>query len=150
MGSLYRSRHELFFVWKNGRGRHQNNVELGKHGRGRTNVWEYPSASAFRYSEGSDLLATHPTCKPVLLVADAIQDASKRGEIVIDAFLGSGTTLIAAERVGRSCYGIELDPLYCDAIIRRFEALTGEQAQREDGVTFAELVQPALPQGEAA
>jgi DNA modification methylase len=150
MGSLYRSRHELFFVWKNGCGRHQNNVELGKHGRSRSNVWEYASAATFRYSEGADLLATHPTCKPVPLVADAILDASKRGEIVIDPFMGSGTTLIAAERVGRHCFGVELDPLYCDAIIRRFEALTGEKAQREDGATFADLSCQTPAQGEAA
>jgi DNA modification methylase len=150
MGTLYRSRHELFFVWKSGRGRHQNNVELGKHGRSRSNVWEYASAAAFRYSEGTDLLKTHPTCKPVPLVADAILDASKRGEIVIDPFLGSGTTLVGAERVGRICYGIELDPIYCDAIIRRFEALTGEKAQREDGATFTDLVACTLAQGEAA
>ena len=150
MGSLYRSSHEFFFVWKSGRGRHQNHVELGKHGRARTNVWEYPSAATFRYSEGTDLLATHPTCKPTSLVADAILDVSKRGEIVIDGFLGSGTTIIAAERVGRTCYGLELDPLYCDAIVRRFEALTGEQARREDGVTFADLVTSNASEGEAA
>jgi len=139
MGSLYRSRHELFFVWKSGRGRHRNNVELGKNGRSRSNVWEYPAATAFRHSEGTDLLATHPTCKPVSLVADAILDVSKRGDIVIDPFLGSGTTIIAAERVGRVAYGIELDPLYCDATIRRFEALTGEEARLDDGPTFAEV-----------
>ena len=149
MGSLYRSRHELFFVWKSGRARHRNNVELGKYGRGRSNVWEYASAAVFRYSEGADLFATHPTCKPVPLVADALLDASKRGDVVIDPFLGSGTTLVAAERVGRTCYGMELDPLYCDAIIRRFEALTGEQAQREDGVMFAHIAKPTL-EGEAA
>lgn len=150
MGSLYRSRHELFFVWKSGRGRHQNNVELGKHGRCRSNVWEYASASAFRFSEGADLLATHPTCKPVPLVADALLDASKRGDIVIDPFLGSGTTIIAAERVGRLCYGMELDPLYCDAIIRRFEVLTGKQACREDGATFADLVNSPVSEGGAS
>lgn len=150
MGSLYRSRHELFFVWKSGRGRHQNNVELGKHGRSRSNVWEYASAAAFRYSEGTDLLATHPTCKPVPLVADALLDASKRGDVVIDPFLGSGTSIIAAERVGRVCYGMELDPLYCDAIIRRFEALTGEQARREDGAAFADLANSSVSEGEPA
>jgi DNA modification methylase len=150
MGSLYRSQHELFFVWKSGRGKHQNNVELGKHGRSRSNVWEYPSAATFRHSEGTDLLATHPTAKPAVLVSDAILDASKRGDLVIDPFLGSGTTLIAAERVGRRCHGIELDPLYCDAVIRRFEALTGEQARREDGAVFAELAKATLEEGEAA
>jgi DNA modification methylase len=134
----------LFFVWKSGRGRHRNNVELGKNGRSRSNVWEYPSALAFRHSEGTDLLAIHPTCKPVALVADAILDVSKRGDIVIDPFLGSGTTIIAAERVGRIGYGIELDPLYCDATIRRFEALTGEEARLEDGSTFAEVARERL------
>lgn len=151
MGSLYRSQHEFFFVWKNGRGRHQNNIELGKHGRARSNIWSYPSAAVFRHSEGTDLLATHPTCKPVALVADAILDVSKRGDIIIDPFLGSGTTIIAAERVGRIGYGMELDPLYCDAIIRRFEALTGQQALLEDGRTFAEVCAEHLSKlGEAA
>jgi DNA modification methylase len=151
MGSLYRSAHEFFFVWKNGRGRHQNNVELGRHGRSRSNIWAYPVATAFRHSEGTDLLATHPTCKPVALVADAILDVSKRGEIVIDPFLGSGTTIIAAERVGRVCMGLELDPIYCDAIIRRFEALTGQQAIHEDGRAFGEISAERLSNlGEAA
>lgn len=151
MGSLYRSQHEFFFVWKNGRGRHQNNVELGKNGRARSNIWSYPSAAAFRHSEGTDLLAIHPTCKPVALVADAILDVSKRGEIVIDPFLGSGTTIIAAERVGRICFGLELDPIYCDAIIRRFEALTGQQAIHEDGGAFGEISAERLSNlGEAA
>lgn len=139
MGSLYRSQHELFFVWKSGRGRHQNNVELGRNGRTRTNVWSYESAAAFRYSEGGDLLAGHPTCKPVALVADAILDVSKRGDIVIDPFMGSGTTMIAAERVGRIAYGMEIDPIYVDGIIRRFEKLTGQDAVHQDGRTFAEI-----------
>ena len=151
MGSLYRSQHELFFVWKSGRGRHRNNVELGKNGRSRTNIWPYPSAAGFRHSEGGDLLADHPTCKPVALVADAILDVSKRGEIVVDPFMGSGTTIIAAERVGRIAYGIELDPLYVDAAIRRFEKLTGEEVLHEDGRTFSEVAaERALDVGEAA
>jgi DNA modification methylase len=151
MGSLYRSQHEFVFVWKNGRGRHQNHIELGKHGRARSNIWSYPSAAAFRHSEGTDLLATHPTCKPVALVADAILDVSKRGEIVIDPFLGSGTTIIAAERVGRIAYGMELDPIYCDAIIHRFEALTGQEAVLDDGRTFGEVSAERLSaMGEAA
>jgi DNA modification methylase len=147
MGSLYRSQHELFFVWKSGRGRHRNNVELGRNGRSRSNVWAYPAASAFRHSEGTDLLAIHPTCKPVALVADALLDVSKRGDIVIDPFIGSGTTIIAAERVGRIAHGIEIDPLYCDATIRRFEAFTGQEARLEDGRTFAEV---AYERGEGA
>lgn len=141
MGSLYRSQHELFFVWKSGRGRHRNNVELGRNGRNRTNVWFYPAIAAFRHSEGGDLLETHPTSKPVALVADAIRDVSKRGDIVIDPFIGSGTTIIAAERVGRFAYGIELDPIYIDATIRRFEHLTGQAARHESGLTFAEIAE---------
>ena len=139
MGALYRSQHELFFVWKSGRGRHRNNIELGRNGRSRTNVWSYPAAAGFRHSEGGDLLADHPTCKPVALVADAVLDVSKRGEIVIDPFMGSGTTIIAAERVGRVAYGMELDPLYVDGIIRRFEKLTGQDAVHQDGRSFAEI-----------
>ena len=151
MGALYRSQHELFFVWKSGRGRHRNNIELGKNGRSRTNIWSYPSAAAFRHSEGGDLLAMHPTCKPVALVADAILDVSKRGEIVVDPFIGSGTTIIAAERVGRIAYGIELDPLYVDAAIRRFEKLTGQEVLHDDGRTFFKVAADrALDVGEEA
>ena len=151
MGALYRSQHELFFVWKSGSGRHRNNVELGRNGRTRTNIWAHPSAAGFRHSEGGDLLADHPTCKPVALVADAILDVSKRDEIVIDPFMGSGTTIIAAERVGRIAYGIELDPLYVDAAIRRFEKLTGQEALHEDGRPFSEIAIERTPlMGEAA
>lgn len=140
MGSLYRSQHELVFVWKNGRTRHRNNVELGRHGRNRTNVWSYPAIAAFRHSEESDLLAAHPTCKPVKLVADAILDVTARGDIVVDPFMGSGTTLIAAERVGRAGYGLELDPAYCDIIVRRYQQLTGDNAvHAESGRSFDDL-----------
>ncbi len=127
MGGLYRNQMELVFVWKAGRGRNRDNVALGKFGRNRTNVWEYPGIAGFRYSEGGDLLKTHPTCKPVRLVADAILDVTARGEIVIDPFLGSGTTIIAAERIGRIAYGMEIDPHYCDAILRRYRDLTGDE-----------------------
>jgi DNA methylase len=97
------------------RGRHRNNVQLGKFGRNRTNVWQYPNASTFsKTGDEGNLLALHPTVKPVAMVADAILDCTKRGDIVLDAFLGSGTTLMAAERVGRVCYGIELEPRYVD------------------------------------
>jgi DNA modification methylase len=128
MGSFYRSRHELIFVFRNGKD-HRNNVQLGRYGRNRTNVWEYPSASAL--SKGGDegnLLALHPTVKPVAMVADALLDCSARGDIVLDSFLGSGTTLIAAERTGRVCRGIELDPLYVDTAVRRWQRHTGDQA----------------------
>lgn len=145
MGSLYRSQHELVFVWKSGRGRHRNNVELGRNGRNRTNVWEYPSIAGFRHSEGGDLLATHPTCKPVNLVVDAILDVTARGDIVVDPFMGSGTTLIAAERVGRIAYGLEIDPIYCDAIVRRYQALTGDTVvHSESGRTFDDIAAAAL------
>lgn len=129
MGSLYRSQHELVLVFKSGRGTHRNNVELGRNGRHRSNVWRYPGVNSFgRSTEEGNLLALHPTVKPVGLVADAILDCSARGDIVLDPFLGSGTTLIAAERVGRRCYGMELDPIYVDTIVRRWQAITGEKA----------------------
>src|SRR5438874_2711268 len=115
MGSLYRSQHELVFVFKHGRSGHRNNVQLGQFGRNRSNIWRYPGANSFaRGGEEGNLLALHPTVKPVAMVADAILDASARGDIVLDAFLGSGTTLIAAEGTGRRCYGLELDPGYVD------------------------------------
>ncbi|MFZ1922694.1 MAG: DNA methyltransferase [Xanthobacteraceae bacterium] len=129
MGSLYRSQHELVLVFRNGEGPHCNNVQLGKFGRNRTNVWNYRGANDFsRETEEGNLLAMHPTVKPVGLVADAILDCSNRGDIVLDAFLGSGTTVIAAERTGRRCYGIEIDPLYIDTVIRRWQKFTGAQA----------------------
>jgi DNA modification methylase len=141
MGSFYRSQHEFVFVFKSGRGSHRNNVELGRHGRHRSNVWNYPGANSFgRATDEGHLLALHPTVKPVRLVADAILDCSARGDIVLDPFLGSGSTLIAAERTGRRCYGIEIDPLYVDTIIRRWQAYTGEVALRSgDNRSFDEL-----------
>jgi DNA modification methylase len=139
MGSLYRSQHELVFVFKSGTGRHTNNIELGKHGRNRSNVWQYDSAST-QGRKGNNLLALHPTAKPVQLVMDALLDCSRRGKIVLDSFLGSGTTLLAAERTGRICRGIELDPLYIDTAIRRWQNLTGRDAVRtSDGKLFREL-----------
>ena len=130
MGSLYRSQHELVFVFKSGHGSHRNNVELGRHGRHRSNLWSYPGVNSFgRSSEEGNLLALHPTVKPVKLVADAILDCSARSDWVLDPFLGSGTSLIAAERVGRRCCGLELDPLYVDTIIRRWQAMTGDTAR---------------------
>jgi DNA modification methylase len=129
MGSFYRSRHELVFVFKNGKGRHRNNVKLGQYGRNRTNVWEYPGVNTLsRQNEEGNLLALHPTVKPVALVADALLDCSARGDIVLDSFLGSGSTLIAAERVGRVCHGIEIDPLYVDVAIRRWQRHAGDRA----------------------
>lgn len=129
IGSFYRSRHELIFVFKNGKGPHRNNVMLGRYGRNRTNVWEYPSVSSLsKQSDEGNLLSLHPTVKPVALIADALLDCSARGDIVLDAFLGSGSTLIAAERVGRICCGIEIDPNYVDVAIRRWQRHSGDQA----------------------
>jgi DNA modification methylase len=145
MGSLYRSQHELVFVFKHGRSGHRNNVQLGQFGRNRSNVWRYPGANSFaRSSEEGNLLALHPTVKPVAMVADAILDCSARGEVVLDAFLGSGTTLIAAERTGRRCYGLELDPGYVDTIVRRWQKLSGGSALHGvSGRSFDELAREA-------
>jgi DNA modification methylase len=129
MGSFYRSQHELIFVWKNGKSPHRNNIQLGRFGRNRTNVWKYPGVTSLRAGEEGNLLALHPTVKPVALVADAILDCSARGDLVLDAFLGSGTTVMAAERVGRICYGIEIDPKYVDVAIRRWQKFSGERAR---------------------
>lgn len=127
MGTFYRSRHELIFVYKVGTAKHLNTFGLGETGRYRTNVWEYAGVNSFGGNQED--LALHPTVKPVALVADAIRDVTRRGDIVLDGFGGSGTTLIAAERTGRVAHLIELDPLYCDVICRRFEKQTGQLAQ---------------------
>jgi len=130
MGSLYRSQHELVFVFKHGCREHRNNVQLGRFGRNRSNVWRYPGGNSFgRCTEEGNLSALHPTVKPVAMIADAILDCSIRADIVLDGFLGSGTTLIAAERTGRRCYGLELDLLYVDTIVRRWQKLTGGSAR---------------------
>ncbi len=126
MGSLYRSRHELVFVYKSGAAKHINNIELGKHGRNRTNVWEAPGVNSFNGRQ-SDLLL-HPTVKPVSLVADAIMDCSNRGDIILDPFGGSGTTLVAAEQTSRVARLIEISPQYCDVIIRRWQTIAGKEA----------------------
>jgi DNA modification methylase len=139
MGSLYRSQHELVFVFKNGTAPHINNVELGKHGRYRTNVWNYSGINSFGKDRDAEL-ALHPTVKPVALVKDAILDCSKRDGIVLDAFAGSGTTLVAAEKSGRRGYGIELDPRYCDVIVRRLAAAAKVEAiHAATGKPFAEI-----------
>jgi DNA modification methylase len=141
MGSLYRSQHELVFVFKSCKDRHRNNIQLGQYGRYRTNVWQYPRVnSRGGKAEEGNLAALHPTVKPVTMVADAIMDCTARGEIVLDSFLGSGTTLIAGERSGRICYGIELDPIYVDVAIRRWQAFTGQRAiHGKSGQSFREL-----------
>ena len=139
-GSLYRSQHELVFVFKSGKTKHKNNVQLGQFGRYRTNVWQYPRVNSLTSKSEEPNLEAHPTAKPVAMVADAIVDCTGRGDIVLDAFLGSGTTLIAAERVGRICYGIELEPAYVDLAVRRWQAFTGGSAlHAKSKVPFSSL-----------
>lgn len=138
-GSFYRSQHELIFVWKNGDAPHVNNFELGQHGRNRANVWTYAGVNTFR-SDRLEELAVHPTVKPVAMIADAMRDCSRRGDIVLDPFVGSGTTILAAERVGRRAYALDLDPLYVDVAVRRWQAFTRRDAILEGtGTTFDEL-----------
>jgi len=140
-GSLYRSQHELVFVFKNGRGKHRNNIQLGQYGRCRTNVWQYPRVSSLSDNdEEGELAVLHPTVKPAAMVADAIMDCTARGDIVLDPFLGSGTTVIAAERSGRIAYGMELEPGYVDTVVRRWQAFTGKSAaQAASGRSFNEI-----------
>lgn len=141
MGSLYRSQHELVCIFKRRGSFHRNNVQLGRFGRNRSNLWHYPGANSFsRSGDEGNLLALHPTVKPVALVADAILDCTSPREIVLDSFLGSGTTVIAAERVGRRCFGIEIDPLYVDTIVRRWQGFTRVDAIHEaSGRSFNEI-----------
>lgn len=141
MGSFYRSQHELIFMFKHGKEPHINNVELGVHGRYRTNVWCYPSVNT-PSEENAEKRAMHPTVKPVEMIKDAILDASNRGGIILDTFLGSGSTLIAAEKSGRICYGAELEPRYIDTAIRRYESLgKGHSAiHLSTGKTYQELL----------
>jgi len=139
MGSLYRSQHELVFVFKVGQAPHTNNVALGRHGRTRSNVWRYAGVNTFS-AERDQALALHPTVKPVRMVADAILDCSRRGEVVLDGFAGSGTTLLAAERTGRVGFGLEIDPRYVDTALRRLAEHAGLQTvHAESGRTFAEV-----------
>jgi DNA modification methylase len=139
MGSFYRSKHELVFVYKVGTGPHVNTVELGTHGRYRTNVWDYAGVNTWRAGRDADL-EMHPTVKPTALVIDAIKDCSRRGDVVLDAFSGSGTTIIAAHKCRRKARALELDPLYVDVAIRRWQTFTGEAATLAiTGETFAEI-----------
>lgn len=131
MGAFYRSKHELVAVFKHGEAAHINNFGLGENGRYRTNVWDYPCANSMKRGNGRKDLKDHPTPKPVALVADAIRDCSHRDDVILDPFLGGGTTIIAAERTGRICYGVELDPLYVDLCVRRWEKFTGKTAVLE-------------------
>ena len=145
MGSLYRSQHELVLVYRARGGKHHNNVKLGGNGRNRSNAWHYPSAASSRTGREGDMLKQHPTPKTVEMIADAILDCTEHGDIVIDCFLGSGTTLIAAERTGRACFSMELDPHYADVAIRRWQKWTGGQAiDAETGKTFDQTAVDAV------
>ncbi len=144
MGTFYRSKHEMVFVWKNGSAPHLNTCELGQYGRHRTNVWDYEGVNTMRAGR-LDELAMHPTVKPVSMVEDAIKDCSKRGGLVLDPFCGSGTVLIAAEKTGRRARAIELDPKYVDVAIRRWEQYTGKTAVLAPmGETFDEVSEARL------
>ncbi len=146
MGTFYRSRHELIYAWKVGTAPHVNTFGLGEKGRYRTNVWDYPGVNSFGANQKD--LELHPTVKPVALVADAMKDVTRRGDIVLDGFGGSGTTLIAAERCGRRARLIELDPIYCDVICRRYAALTGDEPVLE--VTSEHFAEVAARRTDAA
>lgn len=144
MGTFYRSQHELVFVFKSGKGKHQNHFKLGQHGRYRSNIWNYPSVMHLKEADGDksgrDALDLHPTIKPVKLIEDALRDCSRRNEIVLDAFLGSGSTLIAAEKAERICYGIELSPRYVDVAITRWQDWTGNDALHgETGIKYSDI-----------
>ena len=129
MGSFYRSQHEMVAIFKNGTAPHLNNFELGQHGRHRSNVWHHAGVNTYRTGRMDDL-TMHPTVKPVDLIANAIRDVSARGDIVLDIFGGSGSTLIAAHKTGRRAYLTEIDPVHCDTIIARYETFTHDEAVR--------------------
>jgi DNA modification methylase len=137
-GSFYRSAHELIGVFRVGTTAHLNNIELGRHGRSRSNVWHYAGVNSFRAGR-MDELRSHPTAKPVALVADAIKDCTRRGDIVLDTFCGSGTTIMAAERVGRHARAVEIEPRFVDVAIRRWQAFTRSDAiHAVSGLSFDE------------
>ena len=147
-GSFYRSQHELIAVFRVGDSPHQNNVELGRHGRNRSNVWAYPGVNSFGAGR-DELLAMHPTAKPVALVADAMRDCTSKGDVVLDPFLGSGTTVMAAEKIGRRCFGLEYEPAFVDVAIQRWQAYTSADAILEgDGRTFDEIAVERLSTSE--
>ena len=148
MGTFYRSKHELIFVFKCGTAEHTNSFGLGATGRYRTNVWDYAGISSMS-ADRAEQLKAHPTAKPIALIADALRDCSKRGEIVLDCFGGSGSTLIAAHKTGRSARLIEYDPIYCDTIVRRWEKFTGKKATlAATGQLFEDVAEERLGQGE--
>jgi DNA modification methylase len=138
-GSFYRSQHELVGIFRVGQASHRNNVELGRHGRSRSNVWHYAGVNSFRAGR-MDELRSHPSAKPVALVADAIKDCTRRGDVVLDTFCGSGTTIMAAERVGRHARALEIEPRFVDVAIRRWQAFTRRDARHvESGLSFDEI-----------
>jgi hypothetical protein len=138
-GSFYRSQHELIGVFRSGGRPHRNNVELGRFGRNRSNVWTYPGVNTFG-KERMKSLAAHPTVKPMALVADALLDCTARGDVVLDQFAGSGTTILAAEKIGRVAYCLEYEPRYVDVAIQRWQQQTKLEATLEgDGRTFEEI-----------
>lgn len=158
-GSFYRSAHELIAVFAKPGAQPTNNIQLGKFGRSRTNVWTYPGVNTFEAGRAGEL-SMHPTVKPMAMIAEAIKDASGRKQIVFDPFLGSGTTLLAAEKVGRRCYGVEYEPRYVDTAIRRWQAATGKDAllvqrqseafERDACKSFDELSAVPSAEGEGA
>jgi DNA modification methylase len=139
MGTFYRSRHEMVFAFKKGGAPHINTFELGQHGRYRTNVWEYKGVNTMRAGRMEEL-ALHPTVKPVQMIADAIKDVSGRGDIVLDLFGGSGSTLIAAHKTGRRGFLCELDSIYCDRIITRWEAFAHDEAVKIEGAIIENVI----------
>ncbi len=144
-GSLYRSQHELVAVFKSGTATHRNNVQLGRHGRYRSNVWQYNGINSFQ-SGRNDKLAMHPTVKPTALIADAILDWSNRKDVVLDPFAGSGTTILAAERTGRVARSIEFDPQYVDISLFRYWAWTGKPARN---LWTGEYYRPQRPKSDS-
>jgi DNA modification methylase len=139
MGSLYRSQHELVFVYRKGKAQHRNNIQLGRFGRNRTNLWTYAGVNTFREGRMDELQA-HPTAKPVTMLKDALLDVSRRGDVVVDLFAGAGSTLMAAERCGRIAYGMDVDQAYVDVALRRWRNDTGEDPVRlNDGIRLSQL-----------
>ena len=147
MGSFYRSKHELVFLFKVGTAPHINNIELGRYGRYRTNVWDYRGANSGGANR-IEQLQMHPTVKPTALVIDVLKDSSRRGDIVLDPFGGSGTTLIAAEKSRRVCRLIEIDPAYIDVTIQRWQTLTGASAVKSCGTAFDQLKNTAAAESQ--
>ena len=149
-GSFYRNEHELVGVFVIGEDPHRNNVQLGRFGRNRSNLWQYAGVNSFGAGR-DEALSMHPTVKPVAMIADAIRDCTSRGDTVLDPFLGSGTTLIAAEKTGRRCCGLEYEPAYVDVAVRRWQAFTKADATLEgDGRTFDEIAAARLLEIDAA